>query len=126
MWYLINSWKLLSEYPEPPKPPIPPPPLPPSPSSEKIHSPFLLNPPSSLKIQKVQVFPFLPTWNFSGPSRKGGEDTVKKFLTILHDQVHNQVSKIHGEYIKKSYYCKIRKVIKTKISNFATLKLYFH
>ena len=64
--YLINSWKLLSENPQPPP--------------EKIHYPsFLLTPPT--KIQKVQVPPFLPTLNIFQPLppprlQKVGEGTV--------------------------------------------------
>ena len=47
LWYLINSWKLLSENPQPPPPP------------EKINSP--------LKIQEVQVPPFCLHWKFLSP-----------------------------------------------------------
>ena len=61
MRYLINSWKLLSENPQPPTP------------QKNIHPhPLLLFRP--LKIQKVQVTPlFANIEDFSGPScRKGG------------------------------------------------------
>ena len=58
MWYLINSWKLLSK-----NPPVPP---------EKIHSPLLTH--FLLKIQKSASPRLLAnTENFSGsPLQKGG------------------------------------------------------
>ena len=56
MWYLINSWKVLSENPQ-----VPP---------ERIHYP--------LKLEKVQVPPFCQHWIFFSPppSAEKGERTL--------------------------------------------------
>ena len=64
MWYLINSWKLLSENPQP--------------HPEKIHSPLFTHyslPPK--KFQKVQAPAFLLTLkSFQATPQKGQERTL--------------------------------------------------
>ena len=64
MWYLINSWRSLSENPQqhPPPPPLPPP--------EKIHSPFK-------NLKSASPLSFWPTLQIvqpptPSPCRKGG------------------------------------------------------
>ena len=65
MWYLINSWKLFSENPQP------------HPHPMKKTTPLFYSFP--LKIQKVQVPPFCQHWKFFRPPcrkwvRGGGEE----------------------------------------------------
>ena len=66
MWYLIDSWKLLSENPQAPL--------------KKSTPLFLLTPP--LKIQKVQVPSFLPKLKIFQASlcRKGGREVTVVIL----------------------------------------------
>ena len=68
MWYLIDSWKLLSENLQPPL--------------KKSTPPFLLTP--SLKIQKVQVPSFLQTlYIFQAPVQKGGDTMAAIWIIFL-------------------------------------------
>ena len=61
MWYLINSWKLLSENPQPP--------------SEKIHSPIFTHCPLPKKSETASPPVFAKIENILDPSplQKGGE-----------------------------------------------------
>ena len=75
MWYLINSWKLLSENPQPPPP-------------EKTHSPIFTH--SPLKIQKIQKFKmqapplFANIENFSGLHPLPPPPPLQKGETLYH------------------------------------------
>ena len=87
---MINSWKLLSENPQPPRPP-------PSPCApEKIHSP--------LHIHKVQVSPFFANIEtFTGPPAERGEDNMSGYgqtCLVLPKSVPNRESAWSQEWVE--------------------------
>ena len=93
MWYLINSWKLLSEKPL-------------SLPWKKIHSP--------LKMQKVQVPPFLPTLKtFQSPplAERGGREEGHEWPRWNHWSTSSQ----HLLHFEKSITQRLRRPPKKKV-----------